>query len=239
MSDLGFCDPGEFSDGVVQACRPDDGGSGYVASATGKSVYAVDINTGISSVLFTDPNVTGINSLAYDVDYHRVYYAEENFGQATLKFYDLNTGTFTTLISSQAQAEALGIEVFDRALASSGGAIDGRYYYFGVESSSNGKDRVYRASLNTNGSIDKVWQVREQASEWGDFIVANGVLYDSASNEIEYYSLYTGDYIGQTNTGTNFQLGTSWNGNLYGVDTFTREFNPTTGVITQIAQIQA
>lgn len=219
----------------------------FIVTPDNQSVYMVDPATGDARLLFTDASQPYVNSFGYDPYHHILYYVTDftssPSGNKSLKKYDFNTGTISTVVANI--TTTLGIPTFDQGVESAAAAFYDGALYLGIEggrysSSSSTRTRetiIWRidfdASLNPTGAYQVIANdaylnaSNTSVHDYGDFIIKNGVLYDynTARNGTSYnqskfqiYDLMTGSETNYNNPGTtewNGQAGMTWAGQLY------------------------
>ncbi|MDQ3843140.1 MAG: T9SS type A sorting domain-containing protein [Bacteroidota bacterium] len=204
ISDIQACVTGSFPNAYHIVSRPFTGQPGYILVARDNYVNRVDPATGKATLLFSDPSGQNINSMAYDPYNHILYFANSltlggsaNPNNKTLKKYDFNTETISTVISD---ITTLGIPVFGSGIESGGASFYDGALYIGIEGTAGGESIVWRidfdASLNPVSAM-QVFGTPTDAHDWGDFVIGNGIFYDfdgkaSGGEDIYHLNLQTG-----------------------------------------------
>ncbi len=170
---------------------PQAGQPTYTLATYNNNIYVVDITNNTSSILYTDPAFTSINSLAYDPTREVIYYCN-NTRSATNKSiykYDIVTNTKSTFI---ADVTTLGIQV--RAVTGSGMGSAGACYNDGaLYIATDANVTVGDATTIWRIDIDSATQTATKASrfmsrlalpnistrlfDWSDFVMKGGVAY--------------------------------------------------------------
>ncbi|MFT3936789.1 MAG: GEVED domain-containing protein [Chitinophagaceae bacterium] len=250
FSDIAACVYQSFPNNYFAVAKPYNGQPSYVvANSTSNNISYVDPATGKAKNMFQDASLSYENNLGYDPYQHYVYYcADGNTNAATIaanksvKKYDYNTGTITTVI---ANVNTLGIPTFNQGIELGGGAFYDGAYYLGIEGSGPDKDNnassakrksmVWRIDFDASGNAIKASQVYAYLADdgagntihdWGDFDLKDGLLIDfnSSSNgpNFVHYSLQSGLIVNTyTPTGgqtTPRQVTQTWDGSLYWLD---------------------
>jgi len=247
LSDITACvaDPGFPNNYYSSYTQPFTGQPSYfLANPQNLHVYMVNAANGVADYIFSDPGTGGnkMNSLAYDPVNKWLYYVMDNApapggpaNNKTLKKYDFNTGTISTVI---ADITTLGIPTFVQGIEFGGAAFYNGSLYLGLEGSdginyfTNGESIVWRIDFNGSGIPTQASQVfgtpgddgsGTPTHDWGDFIIKDGMIISQAingfsSNHYKHVNM-------QTNTVTTYagnaesagQMGQIWNGNVYRV----------------------
>jgi hypothetical protein len=221
ISDITACSAGNFTSNYYDVSKPFTGQAAYVLHSFDKSVYAVNITTGFTRLLFTDAAGPGnINSMGYD-PYRRILYYVYSLTASpgtnkVLKKYDFNTGTISTVLSditSTTPGVGVGIPVTNYAGVESGAAAfyDGALY-LGIETSNGSRNAsreavIWRIDFNAGNIPYQASQVFATPSDngsgtlmhdWSDFAVNNGMLYDfdgagvTTQTDVTHHDLVTG-----------------------------------------------
>jgi hypothetical protein len=147
ISDISACVSGTFANNYYVVSRPWNGPvvnqPGYVLAVHDlNTIYYVDPATGKANSLFTDPAVPEINNLAYDPVRRIVYYCADGLERLSpaqdpaqiksIKSYNVNTGTISTLIAD-VTAPPFNIPTFQWGMESGGAAFYDGALYMGVE----------------------------------------------------------------------------------------------------------
>ena len=210
------------------------------------NVYMVDPVNRTADLLFTDPGIGGnaLNSIAYDPVNKYVYYVMNGSGASagnrSLKRYELNTNTFTTVITD---INTFGVPTFIQGIEAASAAFYNGSLYLGVEGTNatdfktNTESIIWRIDFDGSGNAVRASQVFGVASDdgngqpthdWGDFIAKDGTLITHASSLISpsYQSTWihfnmttstaTNTYTGYADTSG--QLGQIYDGTVYRVD---------------------
>jgi len=201
ISDITACSAGNFTANYYNVSKPFTGQASYVLISLDKSVYAVNVATGFSRLLFTDATGLGnINSMAYDPYKRILYYVYSLTGSPAtnriLKKYDFNTGTISTVLSdiaSTTYGTGVGIPTTTFAGVESGGAAfyDGSLY-LGIECSNSSRNSgreavIWRIDFDASNVPYRASQMFATPSDngsgtlvhdWADFGIIDGILYD-------------------------------------------------------------
>lgn len=242
LSDISACVSGNFSGDYLSIMQPFTGQPTYImATPDNNSVCMVNVSTGVARMIFQDPAVVYINSLAYDPVRHEVYYVSDFTGSPSsnkaLKKYTFSTNAISTVISD---VTTFGIALFDRGVESAGGAFYDGSYYMGIEGviSGNSGSRetiIWRINFDGSGNPVNACQVFAQLSDngsgsnshdWNDFVVVDSILVDfngatSSSAKYSHYNLNSGTVTNTYTTGDIWnkprQTGITWNEQIYWV----------------------
>ncbi|HQX74606.1 MAG TPA: T9SS type A sorting domain-containing protein, partial [Chitinophagaceae bacterium] len=261
LSDINACVTGSFPPNYQQSfnTRPFYGPvisqpDYFLVTPDNNSCYMQDPATGTTRWLFTDASNTYMNSFAYDPGNRILYYISEglslNRNNKTLKKYDFNTETISTVVADI--VTTLGIPTFNGGVESGGAAYYDDKLYIGIEggqyNSTNTRESMiwcieFDASLNPNNAY-QVYSTNTYSGsniihDWADFLIKNGVLYNynSAKTSTPTYpnssythiDLMTGvatKYINPTPANPYAgQAGMSWNGNQYSIRNVIQQYN--------------
>jgi len=221
LSDISACVTGSFPTNYYAVSRPFTGQAQHVLTVLGNTVYVTNPENGQSKPLFTDPGHTNINSTAYD-PYNRIIYytyslmanstADRN--ERTLRKYDVNTGTISTVVSD---VRNIGVSTYEEGVTSGAAAFYNGSLYLGIEGytgtsggssyAANRKSCVWK--INFDGSGNVVGQASQvygaladngvsatNIHDWADFGIVDGILYDfngsTSGSYIYHYNLMTG-----------------------------------------------
>jgi hypothetical protein len=255
LSDINACVPGSFPNNyhqTVSNLQPFTGPVAnqpqyFLATPDNDAVYMVDPVTGNAKYLFQDASKDYTNSFAYDPVHRVLYYISEDVSVSaankTLKKYDFNTGTSSTVVADI--SATLGIPTFSMGIESAGAAWYDGALYLGVEGgkSTVGTDKtrrsiVWRIDFDASQNPVNAYQVYATNAydpaatgtsihDWGDFLVKDGVIIDfntarNGSNysqsKYQHFNMMTGVETIYTNPNTvqySGQGGLAWNGDLY------------------------
>jgi len=234
LSDIAACsvtDP--FPSNYREVSRPFTGQPGYILVARNNIVYMTDPATGRSVEVFRDPSNQNINSMGYD-PYNKILYftnsltganGSANPNNRTLKKYNFDTETLS-IVTSDITA-TLGIPVFGSGVESGGASFYDGALYLGIEGTSSTRSIIWRIDFDNNlnpVSAVQAFGIALTGHDWGDFVIANGVLYDfdgaaSGQENIYHVNLQTGAYTatyGSLNFGIR-QASANWNDVVYNI----------------------
>ncbi len=208
LSDISACsitDP--FPSGYRAVAQPLPGQPGYVLVARNNIVYMTDPATGRSAEVFRDPSNLNINSMGYDPHNKILYFTNSltlnggaNPNNKSIKKYDFESGTLSVLVSDV--TASLSIPTFGSGVESGGASFYDGALYLGIEGTNSSSSTIWRidfdASLNPI-SARQAFGIALAGHDWGDFVIANGTLYDfdgaASSNEnVFHVDLQTGAY---------------------------------------------
>lgn len=266
VSDITACSAGTFPSTYYNISKPFTGQPGYVLHALDSAVYAVDPSNGVTKLLFIDPTELGgstyINSMGYD-PYNRFLYYVYSLTSSpgtnkTLKKYDFNTGTISTVL---ADINTIGIPTTTFSGVESGAAA---FYngslYLGIETpdaarTSGRESVVWRIDFNGSNVPYRACQVFAVPADngagtlmhdWSDFALSSGVLYDfdgagtTTQTDIYQFNMLTGNAVNyhKPSGWTPGQPAVDWAGNIYqlhainpGTNPYIAAYNTTTGTI--------
>lgn len=244
ISDVLACSAGDFATNYYNVARPFTGQAAYVLHAFDSAVYAVNIATGVTQLLFKDATGLGrINSMGYDPVRGILYYVYSLTGAAStnrrLMKYDVNTGAISTALND---VSTIGIPCITtgstRGGVESGAAAfyDGALY-LGIETSNSGSTsgreaviwRIDFDASNVPYRASQVWAVPVDngagalTHDWSDFAINNGVLYDfdgagvTTQTDVYHFNMLTGastNYVLPSGW-TPGQNAVAWNGTMY------------------------
>ncbi|HYC39284.1 MAG TPA: GEVED domain-containing protein [Chitinophagaceae bacterium] len=210
----------------------------FLVTPDDSTCFMVDPATGNCWYLFTDGTKNYLNSFAYDPQNKYLYYISENAtvdaNNKTLKRYDFNTETISTVISDI--GTTLGIPTFNAGVESAGAFMYNGYLYLGIEggqSTSTIRESIVWCVDLANNNAYQVWATPSYNAssfihDWADFILKDGTLinYNSAKNGSSYssssythYNLMTGAATVYNNPDGNNkfagQAGMTWAGGTY------------------------
>jgi len=210
----------------------------FIITPDNDSAFMVDPATGKTWFLFADPANTYMNSFGYDPYNKILYYISEgttlNANNKTLKKYDFNTNTLSTVL---ADITTLGIPTFNSGVESAAAAFYNGSLYIGFEggkydNSNTRKSTVYRLDF-TSGvptSAAQVFAINSYSGssaihDWADFVIQDGILYNYNSRpgttivSYEHFDMMTGQsttYLNPSSSlGNAFQSGLTWAGDQY------------------------
>jgi hypothetical protein len=244
ISDILACSAGNFATNYYNVARPFTGQAAYLLHAFDSAVYAVNVATGVTQMLFKDATGLGrINSMGYDPTRGLLYYVYSLTGSPgtnrRLMKYDFNTGTISTVLND---VSTIGIPSISSG-GSTGGVESGAaaFYdgalYLGIETSNSGRTSGREAviwRIDFNGSnvpfrASQVWAVPVDNGtgtlmhDWSDFAINDGILYDfdgagvTTQTDVYHFNMLTG-------ASTNYMLpsgwtpgqnAVAWNGTMY------------------------
>ncbi len=212
----------------------------FIANPQSLHVYMINANTGEAEFLFSDPGLVGnkLNSIAYDPVNHFLYYVMDNSAQAagnlSLKKYDFNTETVSTIIPNIA---SFGIPTFMQGMEYAAAAFYNGSLYLGIEGTdgtsytTGAESVIWKIDFDVLGIAASFSQVFATPGDngagslrhdWGDFAIKDGLIISQAtgptstSNYYTHYNLQTGTTITYPgNAETAGQMGQTWNGNIY------------------------
>ncbi|MFN8264887.1 MAG: GEVED domain-containing protein, partial [Chitinophagaceae bacterium] len=174
------------------------------------TIFMVDPATGRAVSLFTDndPRVREINGISYDPYKRIIYYSVDGLERCTpagtpdsirqIKKYDVNTGTISNVISNVNQTP-FNIPTFQYGLESAGAAFYNGSLFVGVEGyklnsdtkNSGRKTVIWRVDFASDSITPtkacQVWAIpvdngTNNVHDWADFVIKDGVLYNSNSS---------------------------------------------------------
>jgi len=249
LSDIIACspDPSFPTDYYKPYTQPYTGQPAYFLASPDMNlnVYMVDPVNRTADLLFTDPGIGGnaLNSIAYDPVNKYVYYVMNGSGAGagnrSLKRYDLNTNSISTVI---ADINSFGIPTFTQGVEAASAAFYNGCLYLGIEGtepstfSTNTESIIWRIDFSSGTPIraSQVFGVPnddgsgQPSHDWGDFITKDGTIITHASTRIT--PTYQSQWIHfnmTTSTATNIytgyadtsgQLGQIYDGTVYRVD---------------------
>ena len=244
LSDITACVFGSFPINYFAALQTFTGTPTYViATSDTNTVSLINISTGQAKMIFQDnTSPKYINALGYDHITHNLYYVWDFTAtpstNKTLRKYNFATQALSTVI---ADVNTLGIPVFTRGVESAGCAFYDGNLYFGIEGnrSGNGGNResiIWRISFDASSNPIYARQVYATPSDdgagnlmhdWGDFAIADGILYDfnsstagTAQPKYTHISMQTGATL-NTYIASNLEIprqtGQIWNNTMYNV----------------------
>lgn len=231
----------------------------FLITPDNDSAYMLDPATGRARYLFNDPSKSYINSFGYDPYNRYLYFISENpsldYTNKTIKKYDYNTETISTFINDITTAP-FNIPTFNGGVESAGCAFYDGALYFGIEGGTHStgggsptittrETIIYRINIDASGNPTNAVQVfatnastsgsgtQTSMHDWGDFIIKNGVIYNSntarnscggscsdyTQSKFNIYDMMTGTVTNTyNNPGTtiwNGQIAMNWSENLY------------------------
>jgi len=244
LSDIAGCSSGSFTTNYRNLSTPWPAMPSYVLTAYNNKVYYVDPATGIAKFVFQDAGTSNINSLAYDPLNHFIYYGYSLTGSPAndkaLRRYDYNQDTSGIVMND---IGTLGIPIYDNGVESGGASFYDGSLYLGIEgngsgstSTNNRQSKIWKIDFNNNNipiKASQVYGIIGYDHDWGDFGVADGILYDfdaDAGNE----NLYVVPLISRTVTiatspAAPKQTAIDWQENLFNIGN--TGANPSTGFI--------
>src|SRR4030095_15260918 len=237
----------------------------FLANPQNLHVYMVNASNGQASYLFSDPGGSPagsnkMNSLAYDPINHWLYYTMDNAtnypGNLALKKYDFNSGTISTVIPN---INTFGLPSFIQGVEYAGAAFYNGQLYIGIEGSDGtsystyGESIVWRIDLDGSGVPTGSYceafgtpgdiGTGTPSHDWGDFIIKDGLIITHATgptpalNHYIHYNLQTGastTYAGSA--GVAGQVGQTYNGNVYKIDSTVSLYN-NNGTVTLVGAV--
>jgi hypothetical protein len=243
LSDINGCVTGSFPNNWRNISRPFTGMPPYILTVVDNNFLMLDPTTGKAKPLFTDPNWTNVNGMAYDPVHRVLYYTfslmPTPITNKTIWKYDVDNETIGTLIPDV--TASLGIPTYDQGVESGSASFYNGYYYFGVESSNSSRtsgreNTVWRIEFDASNNpirASQVYATRSDSSiggvntlihDWSDIGVSNNAMmydFDGAGTDPHWYhfNLMTGQrtqYI-PSGTGINIprQLAIDWAENVY------------------------
>ena len=250
IGDITACVSTPFPAQYYLPSKPFTGQPGYVLTVVNNNFYATRTDNGVSRFLFTEPGNTYVNSLAYDPINRFVYYTYSLTGSPstdkTLKKYDLNTKTISTVLSN---VNTIGIPTFDFGVESGSAAFYNGSLFFGIEGYADDFDKgrksiVWRIDFNGSNVPYQASQVYSSLADdgssdilhdWSDIGCSNGILYDfdGAQNDEDFYVFNM-----RTGVVTNYspasgvvgrQVGIGWDEKIYNIDGTITQYNLTNG----------
>lgn len=188
ISDISACvQSSNWAVGYQLVSTPEIGEPSYVLASYGPDVNVVDLTNNTSTVLFTDPVLVGINSLAYD-GYRQVLYYTDNTRvdtNRTIYQYDVKTGVKSVFVQD---VRTYGMQlVTNYGLGSAGASFYDGYLFIGCESNNvqQNPTTIWRFELNTDGTpknAARVWSKMgfgvNYLYDWSDFVINDGILYN-------------------------------------------------------------
>jgi guanyl-specific ribonuclease Sa len=210
----------------------------FLANPQNLHVYMVNPVTAVADYIFSDPGTVGtkMNSLAYDPVNHYLYYVMDlssaPAGNLTLKKYDFNTETISTVIPNLA---TFGIPCFSNGVELAGAAFYNGSLFIGIEGLSSGtysgvENNIWKIDFDGSGNATTYAQVfgtlgatgTSPLHDWGDIIIKDGIIISHAtvstlSDQYIHYNMQTGTATTYTNSvvQTAGQLGQTYNGTIY------------------------
>jgi hypothetical protein len=238
ISDISACvQNSDWAIGYQLVATPEIGQPSYVLAAYGPDINVVDLTNNTSTVLYTDPILAGVNSLAYD-GYRQVIYFTDNTRVDTNRSiyqYDVKTGVRSVFVND---VRDYGMQlVANYGLGSAGASFYDGYLFIGNESSNvqGNPISIWRFEINPDGSAGKAARVWSKMGfgvnykyDWSDFVINDGILYNfnnatgaDALTSIEHIDLdkqrtivgYTSAAASQAQTSIDYQ------GNIYNMQT--------------------
>lgn len=243
MSDINACVTGSFPNNWRNISRPFTGMPPYILTVVDNDFLMLDPTTGRAKPLFTDPGWTNINGMAYDPVNRILYYTYSltvnSLANKTIWKYDIDNETIGTLVANV--TTALNIPTYDQGVESGSASFYNGYYYFGVESSNNGRssgreNTVWRIEFDATQTPIRACQVYATRSDssiggsptlihdWSDIGVTNNAMmydFDGAASNPDWYhfNLMTGQRVEFTPSGSGInhprQLAIDWAENVY------------------------
>lgn len=187
LSDISACSPGNFTSNYFNSAKPFTNQPGYTLVVLQNTVYYVNPVTGDAKPLFTDPNHTNINSLAYDPQNRLVYYVFSlsgaggtiNTNNKSLRRYDYAMDTFGVVTNDISNL----IPTFEQGIESGAAAFYDGALYLGIEAKNSGsyESIVWKITFNAARvpiSASQVFAINGANHDWADIGVTNGVLYN-------------------------------------------------------------
>ena len=205
-----------------------------------------------------------MNSIAYDPIRHWIYYVMDNAtnypGNLVLKKYDVSTQTISTVIPN---LNTFGIPSFIQGVEYAAAAFYDTSLYLGIEYidgvtyTSNCETVVWRIDINTTtGTPTGYCQVfgtpgdnggpsGSALHDWGDFVIKDGTLIThgtagtvlAPTNNYIHYDMTSGastSYAGSSSIAG--QLGQTYNGNVYKIDSVVYLYN-NNGTVTSVGAV--
>lgn len=196
LSDIAACSAGNFSPNYYAVSKPFVGQPAYVLMAHDNDVYYVNPATGAAKLLFTDPENSYFNSVAYDPVKKYVYYTftrsgpggSINASDKKVKRYDYNMDTLGVFMADASNY----MPVFENGVESAAAAFYDSSLYLGIEASSSGSNKsvIWRVDLNSNDrpdTVSQVFAISGSTHDWSDIGIAAGMLYDFDGRSSKYY----------------------------------------------------
>lgn len=225
----------------------------FLANPQNLHMYMVNASNGSADFLFSDPGgspagTNKMNSIAYDPINHWIYYTMDNAtnypGNLALKKYDVTSGAINTVISNLA---TFGIPSFIQGVEYAGASFYNGSLYLGIEGSdgtsygTNAESIIWKIDFDGSGNATGFSQAFSYpgdnggglaSHDWGDFIIKDGVIITHATGATNTSNHYI-HYNMQTGAGTYFagsasvagQLGQTYNGNVYRIDSTVSLYN--------------
>jgi hypothetical protein len=258
LSDLNACVSGTFPNNWRNISRPFTGMPSYILTVVNSTFYMIDPATGRAKFIFTDPNHSNVNGMAYDPMNRVLYYTfsltSDPWNNKTIYKYRFSAEIIGEQLVNDVTA-SLGIPTYDQGVESGSASFYDGYYYFGVESSDNSR---------TSGRENTVWRIDFDASQvpirasqvyatrsdstisgsprllhdWSDIGVTNNAMmydFDGARNDSMYYhfNLMSGQRTQFLPNGAGHigpkQLAIDWAENVYNMGGIPSGFPSTVG----------
>ncbi len=198
-------------------CDPNPGDAFFIHQNT-DTLYTINLETGVPSVLGTTTATGRMNGLAYDEPNNLLWYVDN--GTYELYQFDLSTNTEVGIVGD------LGDVAWTSPITV--GLSDGAAWYNGsLYVGTDATDDLYQVTFNSGYTaimdVVKVADINGDASAvaWGDFAISsNGVLYgaDAISGDVFSYDILSAGPRQNVATGTpvnGVQIG--GDGKLYGI----------------------
>ena len=210
LSDISACSvTNSFPTAYRRIAQPLTNQPGYVLVARNHIVYMTDPATGRSVEVFQDPSNQNINSMGYDPHNRILYYTNSltgsgggaNASNKTIKKYDFNTETLSVLVSDV--TAALAIPTFGSGVESGGASFYDGALYLGIEGTDKDRSIIWRIDFDANSnavSARQAFGIALTGHDWGDFVIANGILYDfdgaaNGNENVYHVDLQTGAFL--------------------------------------------
>lgn len=234
LGDIDACVTGSFPVDYFTAMQPYTGQATYVIGTSDtNTVSLINVSTGEARMIFQDVSSPSyINGLGYDHINNELYYVVDftstPSSNRTLKKYNFNTSTITTVV---ADVRTIGIPTFSRGVESAGCAFYDGALYFGIEGngSSQRENIIWRINFDGSGNVtgtSQAWAINcgSTTHDWGDFVIVDSILVDfnsaSSTRTYTHYNIHTGQTVNTYTAPTSNpprQTGITWNDNIYWV----------------------
>ncbi|MCB0508283.1 MAG: T9SS type A sorting domain-containing protein [Bacteroidetes bacterium] len=257
ISDIDACTNSTWATDYQAISAPETGQPTHMLVGYDNSIYVVNKLDNTAMELFTDSDLTRLNTIAYDPYKQIIYYCDSwrNAANKSVYKYDVKTGVKSTFISD---VNDFGIQTFAQGLATSGAGFYDGYLFIGTDSDlyPNTPTAIYRIDINpTTGApirASRFWGAKSAESiygdtyiryDWADFVVNDGILYNLNSaqdvlpgTEIEHFDLNSQTkLVGRTYhpLDTMSQASLDYEGNIFIIRQgfYYQQYNKTTGVL--------
>lgn len=233
LSDIAACAVTDlFPTGYRSIAKPLTNQPGYILVARNNIVFMTDPATGRSVEVFRDPSLQNINSMGYD-PYNRILYftnsltgtgGTANAANKTLKKYNFDTETLSVVTPDI--TTLLGIPTFGSGVESGGASFYDGALYLGIEGTGSTRSTIWRidfdAALNPIAA-KQAFGIPLTGHDWGDFVIANGILYDfdgaaSGAENVFHIDLQTGAFAATYPAPFGIrQVGTDWTEQVFNI----------------------